>query len=91
MLAGMPAGVADFVMAMDRHGCATSTPSRHYCSNERAAHQQQLRRCARRHEIGSSCTSRAVIWMTGEDRGGAVELFGDDQSHEHVRKGQRAE
>jgi len=91
MLAGMPAGVADFVMAMDRHGWATLTRSRRYCNNERAAHQQQLRPHARRHEIGSACASRTMIWMTGEDRRGAIELFGDDQSHEHVREGQRAE
>lgn len=35
--------------------------------------------------------SGAMIRVTGQDRGGAVELFDDDQAHEHVREGQWAE
>src|SRR3546814_8622098 len=31
----------------------------------------------------------AVVGMVGQQRAGAVELFGQDQAHQHVRQGQR--
>ena len=32
-----------------------------------------------------------MIWVVGQHRGGAIDLFGHHQPYQHVRQGQRAE